>query len=116
MGLHLVALAKLHLLSSSPTHSFTPLIAGLICPFVLKLSFSSSIVRRAYIDVIDASRLFFFQLSQIAFQQDQPAPGNGGDRWERALRLVCQRITHVRRSPSGQSDDDSFHTLTMLSL
>ncbi|XVF13378.1 hypothetical protein REPUB_Repub08aG0203000 [Reevesia pubescens] len=115
MGLHLVALAKLHFLSSSSR--FTPLLAGLICPFVLKVSFSLSIVRRVYIDVIDASRLFFFQLSQIAFQDDdQPAPGNGGDRWQRILRLVCQRITHVRRSPAGQSDEDSFHTLTILSL
>ena len=113
MGLHLVALAKLNLLSSS--HSFTPLVAGLIFPFVLKLSFRLGIARRVYIDLIDASRLFFFQLSQIAFEADQPAPANG-DRWQRALRLVCQRITHVRRSPVGQSDEDSFHTLTMLSL
>ncbi|XWS49106.1 hypothetical protein CRYUN_Cryun13aG0135300 [Craigia yunnanensis] len=113
MGLHLVALAKLHLLS--PSHSFTPLVAVLICPFVLKLSFSLRIVRRVYIDVIDASRLFFFQLNQIAFEADHPAPANG-DRWQRVIRLVCQRITHVRRSPAGQSDEDSFHTLTMLSL
>ncbi|XVF51736.1 hypothetical protein PTKIN_Ptkin04bG0208900 [Pterospermum kingtungense] len=114
MGLHLVALAKLHLLS--PSH--TPLVASLFCPFVLKLSFSSSIVRRVYFDVTDATRLFFFQLSQIVFEPDhQPAPGNAGDsRWERALRLVCQRITHARRSPAGQSDEDSLHTLTMLSL
>ncbi|EOY24345.1 Uncharacterized protein TCM_015972 isoform 2, partial [Theobroma cacao] len=110
---HLLALAKLYLLS--PSRSFTPLPAGFICPFVLKLSFSLRIVRRVYIDVIDASRLFLFQLSQIAFEADQPAPENG-DRWERALRLVCQRITHVRRSPMGQSDEDSFRTLTMLSL
>ncbi|XVE57660.1 hypothetical protein DITRI_Ditri04bG0107400 [Diplodiscus trichospermus] len=113
MGLHLVALAKLHLLS--PSHSFTPSVGGLICPFVLKVSFSLRIVRRVYIDVVDASRLFFFQLNQIAFEADQPAPGDG-DRWQRALRLVCHRITHVRRSPAGQSDEDSFHTLTMLSL
>ncbi|XWS49737.1 hypothetical protein CRYUN_Cryun12cG0028500 [Craigia yunnanensis] len=83
MGLHLVALAKLHLLS--PSHSFTPVVAGLICPFVLKISFSSRIVRRVYIDVIVASRLFFFQLSQIVFDADRPALSNG-DRWRRALR------------------------------
>ncbi|XVF10832.1 hypothetical protein REPUB_Repub07fG0217300 [Reevesia pubescens] len=112
MGLHLVALAKLF----SPTQSlFTPLVAGLICPFLLKLSFSLRIVRRVYIDVIYASRLFFFQLSQIAFEADQPAPGNG-NRWQRALRLVCQMIAYVRRYPAAQSDEDSFHTLTMLSL
>ncbi|OMO52450.1 hypothetical protein COLO4_37181 [Corchorus olitorius] len=122
MGLHLLALAKLRLLSSSPT--FTPLLAAtLICPFLLKLSFSLGIVRRTYTDVIESTRLFFFQLRQIiAFEDDhdQPPPGgNGGgvpDRWQRALRLICQRITLVRRSPAVESDEDNFHTLTMLSL
>ncbi|GMJ00402.1 hypothetical protein HRI_003709400 [Hibiscus trionum] len=117
MGLHLVAvaMAKLHLLSRS--HSFTtPSVAALIGPFVLKVSFRMSFLRRLYIDAFDASRLFFFQLSQIALGAEQPAPDNGGHRWQRALRLVCQRITHVRRSTVAESEEDSFHTFSMLSL
>ncbi|XVE65079.1 hypothetical protein DITRI_Ditri07aG0153600 [Diplodiscus trichospermus] len=117
MGLHLVALAKLQFLSLS--HSFTPLVAGALFPFVLKLSISLRIVRnrRLYIDVIDATRLFLFQLSQIASDADRAAATGNGDRCHRTLRLVCSRITHVRRPPAGQSgDEDSFHTLTMLSL
>ncbi|KAK8658199.1 hypothetical protein V6N13_036411 [Hibiscus sabdariffa] len=117
MGLHVVAvaMAKLHLLS--PSHSFTtPLVAGLICPFVLKVSFRLSFLRRVYIDAFDASRLFIFQLSQIALGADQPAPGNGGRRWQRALRLVCQRIAQVRRPTVAESEEDSFHTFSMLSL
>ncbi|KAK8266501.1 hypothetical protein V6Z12_D12G250700 [Gossypium hirsutum] len=113
MALHLVALAKLHLLS--PSHSASPLIASLICSFLLEISSRLSVLRRVYIDVFHAARLFFFQLSQIALEADHPAPSNG-HRWQRALRLVCQRITHVRRSPPAQSDEASFHTLTMLSL
>ncbi|XVF52620.1 hypothetical protein PTKIN_Ptkin05aG0032900 [Pterospermum kingtungense] len=115
MGLPIVAIAKLHLLSHCHK-SFTPLLAGLICPFLLKLSFGFGVPRGVYTDVVEASRLFFFQLNQIAFDADhQPAPGRR-HRWQRALRLVCQRITHVRRSPAEQLDDESFHTLSMLSL
>ncbi|KAH1075005.1 hypothetical protein J1N35_027333 [Gossypium stocksii] len=113
MALHLVALVKLHLLS--PSHSASPLIASLICSFLLKISSRLSVLRQVYIDVFHATRLFFFQLSRIALEADHPAPSNG-HRWQRALRLVCQRITHVRRSPPAQSDEASFHTLTMLSL
>ncbi|KAB2018102.1 hypothetical protein ES319_D08G206100v1 [Gossypium barbadense] len=117
MGICLVALAKLHLLT--PAHSISaPLLAGFICPFVVKLAFRFRIVRRVYIDMLYATRLFFFQLSQIAFDAGgdrQPSPGDG-ERWQRALRLVSERITHVRRSPVADSDEDSFHTLTVLSL
>ncbi|MBA0881610.1 hypothetical protein Goshw_024737 [Gossypium schwendimanii] len=117
MGICLVALAKLHLLT--PAHSISaPLLAGFICPFVVKLAFRFRIVRRVYIDMLYATRLFFFQLSQIVFDAGgdrQPSPGDG-ERWLRALRLVSERITHVRRSPVADSDEDSFHTLTVLSL
>lgn len=113
MGLHLIAIigAKLHLLS----HCRTPLLiaAGLICPFLIKLSLGFRVIRGGYIDLIDASTLFIFQLNQIAFDDadHQPAhPGNGRHRWQRALRLVCQRLR------SEQLDEESIHTLTMLSL
>ncbi|KAL5748479.1 hypothetical protein ACOSP7_025521 [Xanthoceras sorbifolium] len=121
MGLHMVALAKLNYILLSPSHSsVTPILASLICPFLLKFSCSFKLIRRAYVDLLYASRLFVFQLHQIAFdtqyQQPQLRINNNGSRWERALRLVCQRITHVRRSPPTLSDEDSFHTLTVLSL
>ncbi|KAK2649066.1 hypothetical protein Ddye_016555 [Dipteronia dyeriana] len=121
MGFHLVVLAKLKYVLMSPSHraTITPLLATLICPFLLKFSYSFKLIRRGYIDLLHASRLFAFQLQQIAFNTEPPLPRMGGNvssRWERALRLVCQRITHVRRSPPTQSDEDSFHTLTVVSL
>ncbi|KAJ9173389.1 hypothetical protein P3X46_016530 [Hevea brasiliensis] len=119
MGLPPVAaLAKLKLgLSLSSSHTVvSPLLTSLICPFVVKLACGLGQVRRAHSDVIYASRLFIFQLGRIAFEdnnQDQAF----GSRWARALRLVCQRMTQARRSPAAtQSDEDSFHALSMLSL
>lgn len=113
MGLHVVALAKLSLLS--PSHTVSPLVTCLICPFVLKLSFGLRSFRRAYTDVLHASRLFFFQLSQTAF--DTGAATGNSTRWERALRLAYQSVSHARRSPAGtQRDEDSFHALSMFSL
>ncbi|KAK8584468.1 hypothetical protein V6N13_109863 [Hibiscus sabdariffa] len=116
MGLFLVAVAKLHFLSSA--HSLSPLLGSLICSFVIKLAFSLRIVRGACTDMVDATRLFLFQLSQIAFEADghrPPAPGNG-ERWQRALRLVSERMAYATRSQVAQSDEDNFHTLTVLSL
>uniref|UniRef100_A0A2C9WAM0 Uncharacterized protein n=1 Tax=Manihot esculenta TaxID=3983 RepID=A0A2C9WAM0_MANES len=81
-----------------------------------KLTCSLGLVRRAYSDVIYSSRHFLFQLGQITFDdsnQHQPF----GHRWGRALRLVCQRVTQATRSPAAtQSDEDSFHALSMFSL
>ncbi|GLT35166.1 hypothetical protein SLA2020_096410 [Shorea laevis] len=112
MGLHLVALCKLNLLS--PSHSIRPTLAALICPYVLRVVFSLGIARRGYVDLLYASRLFFFQLGRIV-SDAEPAQANGS-RWQRAVRLVCQWVTRVRRSPASQLDEDSFHSLTILSL
>ncbi|KAJ9147717.1 hypothetical protein P3X46_029843 [Hevea brasiliensis] len=117
MGLPLTALAKFHLLSLSSSHTVvSPLLTSLLCPFVVKLACSLGLVRRAHSDVIYASRLFLFQLGRITFDnrnQEQSL----GNRWGRALRLVCQRVTRSRRSPAAtQSDEDSLHALSMFFL
>ncbi|KDP39868.1 hypothetical protein JCGZ_03399 [Jatropha curcas] len=121
MGLPLVLIAKLKFLSvpSSSTHTVvSPFLNTLLCPYLVKLAYSLRLAHRAYSDLIYASRLFFFQLGRIAFDEDNNARDQTGapvnDRWERALRLVCQR---ARRSPPvTQSDEDSFHALSMFSL
>ena len=112
MGLHLVAIAKLKLLS--PSHSLNPMVSSLVWPFLLKLSFSFRLVRRAHTDVVRASRLFVFQLGQI-FLNPEPTFGNN-TRLERALRLVFQRVTRTSRSQAPLVDEDNFHTLSMLAL
>ncbi|KAG6788768.1 hypothetical protein NC652_001708 [Populus alba x Populus x berolinensis] len=116
MGIPMVALAKLNLLLSK-SHTGTSLITCLLCPYVLKLTFSVRLVRQAYTDLLYSSRLFLFQLSQIAFDADQPAaPAGNSTRLGRALRLVYQRVTRARRSPTAQDDEDNFHALSMFSL
>lgn len=126
MGLQLVALAKLNAVFTSQT-TLTPLLAGLVWPFLVKLSFGSRLVRETYIDVVHASSLFFFQLRQIAVEAEQlPTTGaastsasssGGGSRWERAVRLVYRSVTRARRSmPTSVEDEDSLHALSLLAL
>ncbi|KAM7256901.1 hypothetical protein ACFE04_012642 [Oxalis oulophora] len=121
MVLHILALAKLKLLSSS-SHGINPLLTSLLCPFMVKLSMSYRIINGAYFEMLHSSRLFVFQLGQIVFNGEtsgeRPAGVFGNNtRFERAMRLVHQRLTLARRSSrADQSHEDSFHTLTMLSL
>ncbi|KAG6782358.1 hypothetical protein POTOM_011757 [Populus tomentosa] len=70
MGLPMVAVAKLNLLSRTRAS----LVTFLLFPYVLKLTFTVRLFRRAYTGLLHSSRLFLFQLSQIAFDTDQPAP------------------------------------------
>lgn len=131
MGLQMVAyLAKLKLLSNSSHITLSPMVAGLVWPFMLKLCFSFKLVRQTYSDLLHSSRLFLFQLGRIAFDPTELPDhnfnigNNNGNRsrLERALRLVQERVAHVRRSqglPSSDHDDhhqDSLHTLSMLAL
>ncbi|KAF9689882.1 hypothetical protein SADUNF_Sadunf01G0138600 [Salix dunnii] len=117
MGLPVVGLAKLNLLFSTSHTGGTSLITCLLCPYVLKLTFSVRLVRHAYTDLLYSSRLFLFQLSQIVFDNDQPAALAGNStRLGRALRLVYQRVTRARRPPAAPDDEDNFHALSMLSL
>lgn len=125
MGLQLVVLAKVNSIVSS--HNLTPLLAGLIWPFLAKLSFSSRLVRETYTDLVRASGLFFFRLRQIALEAEQPSTaagtssgngGTGGSRWERALLLVYRGMARTRRSmtTTAVEDEDSLHALSMLAL
>ena len=116
MGLPMVAVAKLNLLLST-SHTGASLVTFLLFPYVLKLTFTVRLFRRAYTGLLHSSRLFLFQLSQIAFDTDQPAPvGNDSTRLRRALRLIYQRVTRTRRSQTTQDDEDNFNALSMFSL
>lgn len=123
MGFHTAIVAttlKLKALSTSHSTLMTPLLTGLICPFVLKLSFSFGLVHQTYSDLIHQSRLFFFQLNEIAaadnfdddLQQQQPA----ATRLQRALRLLQQAVTHQRNSQASELDEQSIHDLSMVAL
>lgn len=118
MGLHLVALVKLKLMIGAGTshNSLTPLlVTTLVCPFVLKICLSLRSLPQVYDDISHASRLFFFQLGQIAFHVRQEDLGNQS-RWERALRVFCQMVTGARRSPASLLSSDEAHRLHDLSM
>nr|KYP55354.1 hypothetical protein KK1_001566 [Cajanus cajan] len=105
MGLHMVALAKLHL---------RPAAIGLACPLLLKLLMGFRIFRD---DALHQSRLFLFQLGQIAFSSEAHLA-----RMERALRLIWRTLTPAAPAPAPASSADnsqivhSLHDLSMLSL
>ncbi|KAL8462977.1 hypothetical protein ACS0TY_033031 [Phlomoides rotata] len=115
MGLAMVAVAKLSLVGGGGHHGLTPLVTALLWPFILKFAFSFRPLRETCTDMSDALRLFFFQMSQIAFDNGAAA-GGGGPRWQRALRLVYERVTHARHAQPGSEGDDSLIALSMLAL
>ncbi|KAK9716379.1 hypothetical protein RND81_06G229300 [Saponaria officinalis] len=138
MGFHLLAIANLKL-AKAATHGCTPLVLSLILPFILRMSCSVRIIRQSYIDLFYSSRLFMFQLTQIVLDDNNNSNNNnnniegsndnrvgsrdisrGGARWDRALRLVSERLIRTRRHlASMRYDDDdevSFHDFSMIAL
>lgn len=116
MGLvQLVVLVKLKLLfSTSHAISLTPFITYLVAPFVLKVLLNWRSLPQLYEDVWHASRLLIFQFSEIAFGIRQENLEDRS-RWERALRLFSERISHSLRSPSS-TEARSMHDFSMITL
>ncbi|KAI4327119.1 hypothetical protein L6164_019619 [Bauhinia variegata] len=112
MGLHMVAIAKLHVQLTS--HSLSPVVCGLACPLALKLLMGFRLFREAYTEALYASRLFLFRLGQIAFGR-RPLATNG-HRLERAIRLISQTINNSAPLHDQQLPPDTILALSMLSL
>ncbi|KAI3453472.1 hypothetical protein Pfo_010135 [Paulownia fortunei] len=115
MALPMVALAKLSLIAAAH-HGVTPLVTALLWPFVLKFSFSFRPLHEGCTDMMHALRLFFFQMGQIATNREPSSGGAGGVRWQRALRLVFERVIHARRAQSTADGEDSLLILCGLQL
>ncbi|KAL3499581.1 hypothetical protein ACH5RR_038674 [Cinchona calisaya] len=125
MGLHLVLLAKLKLITITHHHVClgTPIIVSLLGPFLLKFFFTTfRPLQQAFINTIYSSRLFIFQMGQIINSNSEPpgfsnGPGTGtSTRWQRALRLVNERLTLARHSQVTESDEESLRALSVLAL
>ncbi|CAN4075990.1 unnamed protein product [Withania somnifera] len=119
MGIHLLLIDKINILANSSHSLSTPYLVSLLWPFILKLAaFSFRPVNQVYYDLVYSLRLFSFQMSQIAFNTEPLEPGRGGGnmRWERAVRLVCERLTHARRSQFLEADEESLRELSMIAL
>lgn len=110
MGLQLLALAKLSLTATSHG-SLTPVVSTLLLPFLLKVSLSLRPVRQFCTDIGRDLRLFFFQMAEITSNSH----GNGA-RWERALRLVHERLTRTRHARILDDEEENLHFVSMLSL
>ncbi|WRX18855.1 hypothetical protein QQP08_011342 [Theobroma cacao] len=111
MALQMVVLATL----LSPSHGVSPILVGLACSFLFKLSFNFSLLRQGCIDTCHGIRILMYHMGQIAFGIE-PALGSSSSsrRWEQALQMIYERAINVRRSPT--SVDTSFHAFTTLSL
>ncbi|CAA6656141.1 unnamed protein product [Spirodela intermedia] len=111
MMLHLVVAAKMKLLAGvghGPCAG--QLLVVLLGPFVLKLSMSRY-APGGMRDLVLSSRLFLFRLGRI-LSREQPGAG----RWERALRLVSDRLDEARRLEESSPDEPSLHLVAMLAL
>lgn len=119
MALHLVLLAKLKLMSTGHRVCLsTSLMASLLGPFVLKFLFSTfKPLHQVFRDTVYASRLFLFQMGQIAFSSEPAGFTNGGStRWQRAFQLVSGRLILARNSQIAESDEESIRALSVLAL
>ncbi|GFZ16520.1 hypothetical protein Acr_25g0009290 [Actinidia rufa] len=116
MGMHFMVLAKLNMTTGGHSSGLAPVVASLVWPFILKLSFGLRPLQQTSTNLLHASRLFFFQLSQIVFNAESNQ--SQGSRFERAVRLVYQRFARTTRPspPDSDEDEDSLHTLSMIAL
>ncbi|XXG75866.1 hypothetical protein AAC387_Pa08g0346 [Persea americana] len=108
MGLHLVALAKLKFMAMSHGSFVT----ALLWPFLLKMPFARR-MSHAYTDGAASYAFFFFRLRRIFFDEE---PVHNGQRWERVLRLLSERVADASRYSTASSDEASLHAVTMLAL
>ncbi|OMO52449.1 hypothetical protein COLO4_37180 [Corchorus olitorius] len=109
MALQMVVVATLLF----PSHGISPILAGLACSFLFKLSFNITLLRQACVDICHGIRILMYQIGQIAFVTNGGGRG-GNPRWQQALQALCGRVINARRSHA--SIETSFHALTMLSL
>lgn len=119
MGIPLAILVKYKLLiAANQTATITPMITTLLWPFLLKLFFSFRPLHEALLDITYGLRLFLFQMGQIAFGSDPPAAAtaHGGMRWERAFRLVNERLIRTRHPRFSESEEESLRALSVLAL
>lgn len=103
MALQMVVLATL--LSSS--HGMSPILAGLACSFLFKLSLNFNLIHQGCIDLCHGIRLLMYQMGQI------PAVSISRG-WQQTLHICFGRVMTARRSPAAV--ETSLHALNMLSL
>ncbi|KAK9095451.1 hypothetical protein Scep_026920 [Stephania cephalantha] len=106
----LLLLAKLKLLASS--HGVT---LALISSFLLKIALRAGDMQRVSRYAIPAPVMqFLFQLNRIFSDLEPGRPDER--RWERAFRLVCERLRDRQQSPPILSDHSGLHAVFMASL
>ncbi|KAK4365858.1 hypothetical protein RND71_013738 [Anisodus tanguticus] len=116
MGLHLLIVLKLNLIASSRSLN-TPLIVSLLCPYLIRLAACSvKPLHQIYSNLVHSVRLFFFQIRQITLNSQPPPASRTTMRWQRAVRLVYERLTRARQSQFWETDEESLRALSMISL
>ncbi|KAK8479174.1 hypothetical protein V6N13_073432 [Hibiscus sabdariffa] len=109
MALQMVVLATL----LSPSHGMNPILTGLACSFLFKLSLNFDLLHRGCMDLWRGVRFLPYQIGHVAFGIEPARNGNRRS-WQQALQILYGRVMNVRRSPP--SVETSFDDLTMISL
>ncbi|KAK7406254.1 hypothetical protein VNO78_07877 [Psophocarpus tetragonolobus] len=112
MGLHMVAMAKFHVLFGR--HSIGPVVGWTVCPLAFKLFLGLRVFQQ---DAVYSTRLFLFRLGQIVLNRE--IPFTNGTRLERAFRLMRQTLTTNTTSTTTQEEQlnqDTFNTLLTITL
>ena len=118
MGMHLMVVAAIHLSragSIGAAGASPGLAANLIWPFLVKLCLSVQVNPH---DWISSSRFLIFQFAQIFARNSRNDENQNNNRWDRAIRLVRERIDLARDSHMSlrHDDEESLHILSMLAL
>ncbi|RRT64943.1 hypothetical protein B296_00041451 [Ensete ventricosum] len=120
MVFHMVVLGKLQLLAGGG-HGHWKLLLSLLCPFALKLPFAATCLPSSGVaDLLLALRLLVFRLARIFLDEAAAAQGGRG-RWERALRLLHERVGAVAGSDAARlgvprTSEETFNVISMLAL
>ncbi|GMJ00403.1 hypothetical protein HRI_003709500 [Hibiscus trionum] len=107
MALEMVVLATL----LSPSHGMNPILAGLACSFLFKLSLNLDLVHQGCIDLWHGIGVLQYRIGHMGFGTE---PGLSSGRRQQTLQILYGRVMNVRRSPALV--ETCFDDLTMLSL
>ncbi|WOL05645.1 hypothetical protein Cni_G14374 [Canna indica] len=120
MPIHMVVIGKLNLFLLAGGHcSNLQIMASLLCPFVLKFPFVAARLPNSCTELAVSLRFFLFRLRRI-FVVDAAATAveRRYDRWERALRLIRDRVAGAdeERLRVLGPNDEMLTAISMLTL
>lgn len=113
MALEFMVVLKLKLFAAAAaTGSHCHLHVVLLWFFLLKLPLAAR-MPGSFADMVLTVRLFFFRLNRVLLSDP---PARRARRWERAVRLVQERLVDDGGRTNWQATEDSLHALSMIAM